>query len=135
MIQLLDQVNRTLHLRYKNSKHELFTTARNINREGSMHILAKMWNGWVSKQSLLKAAKRIGDTVTGLNVNFMQTEKFEQAAGIPEGNNTNEVPETPHAYHLKTSGRILHCCVITSERQEEFCTVLEIKIHVGTSSR
>lgn len=44
--QLLDQVNRTLHLRYKNSKHELFTTARNINREGFMHILANMWNGW-----------------------------------------------------------------------------------------
>ena len=29
----------------------------------------------------------------------MQTEKFEQAAGILEGNN-NEVPETPHAYVL-----------------------------------
>ena len=56
------------------------------------------WNGWVSKQSLLKAAKCVGVTATGLSVNFMQTEKFEQAAGILEGNNTNEVPETPHAY-------------------------------------
>ena len=27
-------------------------------------------------------------------------QKFEQAAGIPEGNNTNEVPETPNAYVL-----------------------------------
>ena len=100
MTQLLYQVNRILHLRYKNSKHELFTTARNINREGFMHILANMWNRWVSKQSLLKAAKCVGVTATGLSVNFMQTEKFEQAAGILEGNNTNEVPETPHAYVL-----------------------------------
>ena len=100
MTQLLDQVNLTLHLRYKNSKHELFSTARNINREGFMHILANMWNGWVSKQSLLKDAKRVGVTATGLNVNFMQTEKIEQAASILEGNNTNEVPETPHAYVL-----------------------------------
>ena len=59
-----------------------------------------MWNGWVSKQSLLKAAKCVGITATGLNVNFMQTEKIEQAAGILEGNNNNEVPETPHAYVL-----------------------------------
>ena len=73
MTQLLDQVNRNLHLRYKNSKHELFTTARNINREGFIYILANMGNGWVSKQSLLKAAKRVGVTATGLNVNFMQT--------------------------------------------------------------
>ena len=99
MTQLLDQVNRTLHLRYKNSKHELFATARNI-REGFRNILANMWNGWVSKQSLPKAAKCVGITATGLNVNFMQTEKFEQAAGILEGNKTNEVPETPHAYVL-----------------------------------
>ena len=27
-------------------------------------------------------------------------QKFEQAAGIPEGNNTNEVPETLNAYAL-----------------------------------
>ena len=49
----------------------------------------------MSKQSLLKAAKCVGITATGLNVNFMQTEKIEQAAGILEGNNNNEVPETP----------------------------------------
>ena len=38
--QLLDQVNRTLHLRYKNSKRKLFATTRNINRERFMRILA-----------------------------------------------------------------------------------------------
>ena len=47
-----------------------------------------------------KDAKHVGVTATGLNVNFMQTEKIEQAAGILEGNNTNEVSETPHAYVL-----------------------------------
>lgn len=30
----------------------------------------------------------------------MQSEKFEQAAGILEGNNTNEIQETSHAYVL-----------------------------------
>ncbi|CAB4012717.1 Hypothetical predicted protein [Paramuricea clavata] len=59
-----------------------------------------MWNGWVSKQSLLKAAKRVGVTATGLNVNFMQKDKFEQAEGILDGNHTNEVPATSHAYVL-----------------------------------
>ena len=121
--QLLDQVNCTLHLRYKNSKHELFTTARNINREGFMHILANMWDGWVSKQSLLKAAKRVGVTATGLNVNFMQSEKFEQAAGILEGNNTSEVQETPHAYVLSPQNI-----------RKNSALYWKSKIHVNTSS-
>ena len=108
--QLLDQLNRALHLRYKNSKHELFTTARNIDREGFMHILANMWNGLVSKQSLLKAAKRVGVTATGLNVNFIQTEKFEQVQAFWK--ETTLMKFTKHhmlmCYHFRTSGRILH---------------------------
>ncbi len=55
-----------------------------------------MWNGWVSKQSLLKAAKRVGVTATGLNVNFMQKDKFHQAAGILEENSKPKVEVSSH---------------------------------------
>ena len=33
-----------------------------------MHILGNMWNRWVSKESLVEAAKRVGVTANGLSV-------------------------------------------------------------------
>lgn len=51
-----------------------------------MHILANMWDGWVSKESLIKAGKRVGVASNGLNVTWMQNDKFEQAAGIIQSN-------------------------------------------------
>jgi len=67
----------------------LFTTEQTINREGFMHILANMWDGWVSKESLIKAGKRVGVASNGLNVTWMQNDKFEQAAGIIQSNVTS----------------------------------------------
>ena len=82
--QLLDQVNKNVHLEYKNAKDDLFTQMATINREAFMVILANMWNKWASVASLTKAAKRVGVTPEGLSVQFMQQDKFEQAAGCME---------------------------------------------------
>ena len=87
--QLLDQVNKNVHLEYKIAKDQLFTQMATISREGFMVILANMWHKCVD--SLTKAAKRVGITPEGLSVNFMQQDKFEQAAGCME---IDEEPST-----------------------------------------
>ena len=57
------------------------------NREGFMVILGNMWKEWVSKESLIKAGKRVGIYANGLNVNNMQKDKFEQAERVIEKEN------------------------------------------------
>ena len=49
-----------------------------------MVILGHIWNKWASKESIVKAAKRVGITASGLNVDDMQQDKFERAADIME---------------------------------------------------
>ena len=49
-----------------------------------MVIYANMWDKWASVASLTKAAKRVGTTPEGLSVDFMQQDKFKQAAGCME---------------------------------------------------
>ena len=82
--QLLEQVNKTLHLQYKQAKSNLFTSHVTINREGFMLILANMWREWTSKDSLQRAGKHVGICNEGLNVNWMQTDKFIQAKSCME---------------------------------------------------
>ena len=47
-----------------------------------MKMLGGAWEKWVSKDKLVKAAKRVGITDTGLNVHWMDKSKFESAAGL-----------------------------------------------------
>ena len=49
-----------------------------------MVILGHIWNKWASKESIVKPAKRVGITASGLNVDGMQQDKFERAADIME---------------------------------------------------
>ena len=93
--QLLDQCNRNIHLEYKVAKDDLFTPMMKVNREreGFMLSLAKMWDKWATSKLIRKAAKRVGISAVGLNVNDMQLEKFAQAANLVE----NERP----AKHLR----------------------------------
>ena len=76
LTQLLDQVNKGLHLAYKEEKKQIFAPEQTINREGFMHILANAWDKWVTKETLVKCAKRVGvttvttttaDTLTDIN--------------------------------------------------------------------
>ena len=80
LLQLLDQFNKNLHLEYKNAKDSLFTNLVTISRESFMIILANMWGKWSTKESIVKAAKRVGVTSTELSVEFMQQNKFLQGA-------------------------------------------------------
>ena len=47
-----------------------------------MSILGEMWDKWAPKEIILKAAKRVGISKSGLNVDHMQQDKFQQAANI-----------------------------------------------------
>jgi len=78
--QMLDQVNQSLHSKYREVKSDLFTAASTINREGFMTILADVWPTWTTRESLVKAGKRVGISKEGLSVNFMQQDKFQAAA-------------------------------------------------------
>ena len=90
LLLLLDQVNKNLHLEYKNAKDSLITNLMTINRESFMIILANMWGKWSTKESIVKAAKRGGVTSTELSVEFMQQNKFLQAAICIEGESSGE---------------------------------------------
>ena len=77
--QVLDQINRALHYHYSEARDKMFTPFASINREGFMQILADIWPNWVTPESIRKAAKRVGISAEGLNVNWMQKDKFIQA--------------------------------------------------------
>ena len=80
--QLLDQVNKSLHEAYRKKKKELYASTDTVGIKEFMHVLGEIWPDWVSEESLIKAAKRVGISTKGLNVDNMQTWKFEQAEGL-----------------------------------------------------
>ena len=41
-----------------------------------MQILASIWDVWTTKESLIKAARQVGTTSSGININDKQEEKF-----------------------------------------------------------
>ena len=77
--QLLDQVNHSLHHHYRQGKSQLFSNLMTIDRSEFMEILGEVWSSWTSKEALVKAAKVVGIAESGLSVNWMQQDKFEQA--------------------------------------------------------
>ena len=78
--QLLDQINQNLHSEYRKAKTDLFTSAMTINREGFMLIMADIWKRWASREMIVASGKRAGISANGLNVDWMQQDKFNQAA-------------------------------------------------------
>ena len=46
-----------------------------------MSIL-EMWDKWAPEEIIVKAAKRVGISKSGHNVNHMQQDKFQHAANI-----------------------------------------------------
>ena len=70
--QLLDQSpNQNLHHEYEKKRNDLFTTFQTINREGFKTTLGAMWDKWASRDTIINAAKRVGISKEGLNVNNM----------------------------------------------------------------
>lgn len=77
--QLLDQINQKLHSEFRIAKSDLFSPFMTINREGFMQILAKLWPEWASKETIVKAGKKVGISSGGLSVEWMQQDKFCRA--------------------------------------------------------
>ena len=83
--QHLDQVNQKIHSAYCSTKDKLFTPFNTINKEGFMKILGNAWHKRITPEGLVNAAKRVGISATGLNVNWMDEEKFQAAKNLLEG--------------------------------------------------
>ena len=88
-----DQVNQKIHSVYREVKKDLFSDYSTINRERFMTILWEVWQKWYTKDMLKAAGKRVGISEDGLNINWMQQEKFIQADslfGTPDKRRTIE---------------------------------------------
>lgn len=110
--QLLDQSpNQNLHREYNKAKEKLFTAFQTINRENFMSILGEMWDKWASEDIIINAAKRVGISTTGLNVNDMQQDKFEQALNcmsqVQENDSRGPSTSTPKKVSTRSSQRIM----------------------------
>ena len=73
----LDQVNQKIHSAYCSTKDELFTPSNTINRKVFRKILGNAWQKWITPEGLANAAKHVGISATGLNVNWMDEEKMQ----------------------------------------------------------
>ena len=98
--QLLDQINGVLHSSYRTSKNQLFTPFSAINCEGFMEVLSTLWPQWTTKEKIINAARRVGIASNGLDVNWMQQDKFAQAERILTGittpiSSTSKLPASP----------------------------------------
>ena len=49
-----------------------------------MQILASIWDVWNTKESLIKAARRVGITSSGININDMQKDKFAREEAVTQ---------------------------------------------------
>ena len=79
--QLLDQINAALHHSYHSSSKVLFKNEA-VDRHGFLDILASIWSKRVTKESIVKAGKRVGISEEGLNWQWMQTYKFAQSEAL-----------------------------------------------------
>lgn len=86
--QLLEQINHSFHDAYNAEKSNGYLEHNLINRAGFIDILGDVWNSWASRETIVKAAKRVGVSSTGLNVEWMQQDKFKTAELI-QSNSSN----------------------------------------------
>ena len=82
--QLLDQINAAFHMSYRSGTKEIFNDYDTIDRHGFLDILASIWTKWATKESIIKAARRVGISKEGLNWKWMQVEKFTQTEALIE---------------------------------------------------
>ena len=89
--------NKQLQENYNETKDNLFIPFQTVNREGFMIIIGTMWRQWATADNIIKAAKRVGISAKGLNVDDMQQEKFSQAAIFMQTTNSTDSspPSTP----------------------------------------
>ena len=114
--QMHDQINNRLHEEYEKSKSELYSEMSNLNRESFMTILGDIWNKWATPDLIIKSGKRVGISSNGLNVNWMQQDKFRRAEALleptvsspPSSSHSTVVLSSPVGVRKGTSGYYLH---------------------------
>ena len=74
--QMHDQINNQLHDQYEKTKSELYSEMSNLNRESFITILGDVENKWATPGLLVKPGKHVGISINGLNLNWMQQDKF-----------------------------------------------------------
>ena len=62
-----------------------------------MEILGNAWQKWITPKVLVNAAKRVWISATGLNVNWMDEEKFQAAKNLLEDNRTPQKKNDPNS--------------------------------------
>lgn len=77
--QLLDQVNHGLHHHYRSTEARLCIDSMTIDLSCFMKTLEDIWSTWTTTESLVDASRLVGIAPVGLNVNWMQQDKFAQA--------------------------------------------------------
>ena len=82
--QMHNQINNSLHDEYEKSKSELYSEMSNLKWESFMIILADLWNKWATLDLIVKSGKHVGISINGLNVNWMQQDKFRRAGALLE---------------------------------------------------
>ena len=104
--QMHDQLNAQIHRVYELEKAILYSNFAPIDREAFMQIMAPAWSQWASPQQLTAAAKRVGITAaSGVNVNWMQQEKFQMSENILHPPTAAEAtPFAPKSPHHARSG-------------------------------
>ena len=68
-----------------------------MNKEVFMEILGNAWQKWITPKVLVNAAKRVWISATGLNVNWMDEEKFQAAKNLLEDNRTPQKKNDPNS--------------------------------------
>ena len=87
--QLHDQMNAKLHALYDEKKALIYSSVSTLNRECFMNILSEAWPEFATPSLLVKAARRVGLSSEGLNINWMNQEMFKHADYLING------PATP----------------------------------------
>ena len=77
--QMHDQINNQLHDQYEKTKSELYSEMSNLNRESFITILGDVENKWATPGLLVKPGKHVGISINGLNLNWMQQDKFRRS--------------------------------------------------------
>ena len=49
-----------------------------------MTILGDVWNKWATLDLIIKSGKRVGISINGLNINWMQQDKLRRAEALLE---------------------------------------------------
>ena len=68
------------------------TNEMTVDREGFISILADIWPSWTTAESIQRAAKVVGVSIDGLNVEWMNQEKMDKAEMLIAA---DDIPATP----------------------------------------